>query len=224
MDFSFSFSYKKRKPLFKNFSIHIEDNRINVICGHNGAGKTTLLKVLSGFLPSDLQTPSGWLIPVSGGLIQEFTLQEHLDLLKTKRSASMQSSAATQPLAETADLAAEAFSLFNAADFASSRISRLSTGQTTMAAVIVALASDASFLLLDEPFSGLDPVNADKLAAILKKSGRTIVVTSHDLYMTSEIADEIRILKDSAVTWSWSRTDADALTVDSLKEKYAQFA
>ena len=78
MNFNIFFQYKKNEPLFENINIDFLENKITSICGHNGAGKTTLLKVISGILPSGIQNPQGWYVPASGGLIQHFSLKEHL--------------------------------------------------------------------------------------------------------------------------------------------------
>ena len=86
MFFNIFFRYKKKENLFNNMGIEIFENKVNVICGHNGAGKTTLLKVISGILPSGISNTKGWYVPPTGGLIQHFSLKDHLKILDIKEN------------------------------------------------------------------------------------------------------------------------------------------
>ncbi len=205
MKYNVNFKYNRKKEIFKDFEIEIPENKITVICGHNGAGKTTLLKILSGIFITDIKETKGWLVPSSGGLIQHFSLKEHLDIINAKENDNWR----------------EAYELFNAQEFAKSPIRRLSTGQEMMASLIVALASKEEILFLDEPFASLDPTNAENLVKILKNANRTIVITSHDLYLTTEVADNILFIKKGEISW---QNQEKNVSVDELKEAYKTFA
>ena len=205
MKYNVNFKYNRKKEIFKDVEIEIPENKITVICGHNGAGKTTLLKVLSGIYITDIKNTKGWLVPSSGGLIQHFSLKEHLEIINAKENDNWK----------------EAYELFNAEEFVTSPIRRLSTGQEMMASLIVALASKEEILFLDEPFASLDPTNAENLVKILKKANRTIVITSHDLYLTTEVADNILFIKKGEIAW---KSQGKTVSVDELKEAYKTFA
>lgn len=205
MNYKVNFKYNRKKEVFKDFEIEIPENKITVICGHNGAGKTTLLKVLSGIYITDIKNTKGWLVPSSGGLIQHFSLKEHLEIINAKENDNWK----------------EAYELFNAEEFVTSPIRRLSTGQEMMASLIVALASSEEILFLDEPFASLDPTNAENLVKILKNANRTIVITSHDLYLTTEVADNILFIKKGEISW---QNQEKNVSVDELKEAYKTFA
>ena len=82
-----------------------------------------------------------------------------------------------------------------------------------MASIIVACASNSEFIYLDEPFASLDPNNAENLVKILKNLGKTVVVTSHDLYLTTEVADKILFIKDGKISWQTE----NQLDVEELK-------
>ena len=205
MKYNVNFKYNRKKEIFKDFEIEIPENKITVICGHNGAGKTTLLKILSGIFITDIKETKGWLVPSSGGLIQHFSLKEHLDIINAKENDNWR----------------EAYELFNAEEFVTSPIRRLSTGQEMMASLIVALASKEEILFLDEPFASLDPTNAENLVKILKNANRTIVITSHDLYLTTEVADNILFIKKGEISW---QNQEKNVSVDELKEAYKTFA
>mgnify|MGYP003560505788 CR=1 FL=1 len=214
MFYNVFFGYKKNKILFNNMGIDFQEGKITVICGHNGAGKTTLLKLISGILPSAIKDPVGWYVPPTGGLIQHFSLYEHLQFLEMNET-----------IQKFVDNAIE---LFEVKSFLRKRISTLSTGQVMIAAIIVAIASGNEFLLLDEPFGSLDPVNSEKLSNFfceLTKSGKTIIITSHDLYLSSETADQILFIKDGKISWDANKEfPGKKFSVEELKERYLKHA
>lgn len=217
MNLTITFGYKKREKIFDGLDIVLPDNKITVICGHNGAGKTTLLKTISGILPSPIANSQGWYVPAQGGLIQHFSLKEHLEIMSSKMKGA----------SPVNDLLEQARKEFSVAEFENKKVSRLSTGQLMLASLIVAFASESSLLLLDEPFGCLDPTNAEKLVRLLKNfsaAGRTIVITSHDLYLTTEVADKIIFLKDGKVSWEKDELNIKPISVDELKKEYTDYA
>lgn len=214
MFYNIFFGYKKNKILFNNMGIDFPEGKVTVICGHNGAGKTTLLKLISGILPSAIKNAVGWYVPPTGGLIQHFSLYEHLQILEIDESTRL--------------FVDKAIDLFNVGSFLKKRISTLSTGQVMIVAIIVAIASGNEVLLLDEPFGSLDPVNSEKLSTFfseLAKAGKTIIITSHDLYLSSETADQILFIKDGKISWDANKEfPGKKFTVDELKERYLKYA
>ncbi len=214
MNFNIFFKYKKNDIIFNNINIELVENKLTVICGHNGAGKTTLLKVISGILPSGIQEPQGWYVAANGGLIQHFSLKEHL-MLVDKNALDNK-------------LVKKAYEYFNAESFENKKINKLSTGQVMMASIIVSIASNQKLILLDEPFGSLDPVNAENLSKLLRElteNDRTVVITAHDLYLTQETADIIYFIKDGKISWD-SRKEMEDLScsVEDLKEIYKKYA
>lgn len=200
-----NFRYEKNRPVFSGFRFDIPENQITVLCGHNGAGKTTLLKILSGILPSESSWDDTWYVPASSGLIQHFSLLDHIRIIDAVET----------------DVYNEAFELFQAAAFCEEPARKLSSGQSVMASVLTAFASAKNVLLLDEPYATLDPVNAQNLAYLLKKYPGTIVVTTHDLFLTLETSNSIQFLKNGEV--SWQNRDP-ALTIDELRSAYKDHA
>lgn len=91
-----------------------------------------------------------------------------------------------------------------------------------MASLIVALAANERLLLLDEPFASLDPVNASKLVELLKGFGKTVIATSHDLFLTKEVADNIVFIRNGVV--SWRSDELEGITAESLMERYKEFS
>lgn len=213
MNYNLFFGYKKNEIIFNNMNIDIQENNVTVICGHNGAGKTTLMKLISGILPSSISNPDGWYVPASGGLIQYFSLNDHLKILGNKKDS---------PYIQ------ELIKLFEIENLVNKKISKLSTGQVMICAIIVAIASEAKFLLFDEPFASLDPVNSEKLSGVFKrivKDNKTVLITSHDLYLSSETADVIYFIKNGKISWNSLKEDKEKrFSVEELKERYEEYA
>ena len=205
MNFTVNFGYKRNRPLFTSLELEVPEGRTTVVCGHNGAGKTTLLTLLSGILPSKMDAAPAWFVPASGGLIRHFSLKEHLDILEAHKREDWR----------------DAYQLFGAEAFCKAPVRSLSTGQSMMASLVVAIASGKELLLLDEPFASLDPTNAQHLVAVLSRLERTVVITSHDLYLTAECAHRILFIKDGGISWQW---EGEGMDVERLQAAYREFA
>lgn len=205
MNFTVNFGYKRNRPLFTNLELEVPEGKTTVVCGHNGAGKTTLLKLISGILPSKMEAAPAWFVPASGGLIRHFSLKEHLDILEAHKREDWQA----------------AYQFFGAESFCRQPVRSLSTGQAMMASLVVAIASGKELLLLDEPFASLDPTNAQHLVTVLGQLERTVVITSHDLYLTAECAHRILFIKEGAVSW---QSPEGGVSVEQLQAAYKEFA
>ena len=205
MNFTVNFGYKRNRPRITSLELEVPEGRTTVVCGHNGAGKTTLLKLISGILPSKMEAAPAWFVPASGGLIRHFSLKEHLDILEAYKREDWR----------------DAYQLFGAEAFCKAPVRSLSTGQSMMASLVVAIASGKELLLLDEPFASLDPTNAQHLVAVLSRLERTVVITSHDLYLTAECAHRILFIKDGGISWQW---EGEGMDVERLQAAYREFA
>ncbi len=205
MNATVTFGYTRKNPIFSMLEFKIPDNEITVLCGHNGAGKTTLLKILSGILPSEAALKESWFVPAGSGLIRHFSLSDHIRMLK----------------ATDTELYRAAFELFRAESFYNVPIRQLSTGQSVMASILTAIASKREILLLDEPYASLDPVNAQHLCQLLKMYPGTVVLTSHDLFLTLETSAHIQFLKSGSVSWVNQNPE---ISIEELRAAYAEFA
>lgn len=203
MNYKCLFGYKRKNIIFNNTEFDFPENRITVICGHNGAGKTTLLKCISGIIPSSQKLDDCWYVGPQGALIQNFTLNEHLRLLDSENKY------------------AELINHFSLSGITDKHISKLSTGQIMLCSIIVAIASNKKTILLDEPFGPLDPVNSSLLADLLKKCGKTIIMSSHDLYLAAEISDKVYFIRNGEITFEHSGNQMD---IENLKKNYQDYA
>jgi heme exporter protein A len=169
------------------------------VLGPNGAGKSTLLRLLAG-----LARPSGGTLRVAGArdrlahrravgfvghatfLYPALTARENLILAARLYGVDAAAKRADAALREV-DLGA----------MAERRAGVLSRGAAQRLAIARALVHDPPLLLLDEPFSGLDPRAAERLAARLARlhaEGRTLVLVTHDLARAALLADAAIVL------------------------------
>ena len=174
-----------------------------LVLGPNGAGKSTLLRVLAGLLRPHSGTvriegrPLGADDPAIRGRIGFVSHQTFLydDLTL---SENLIFAARLQGVADSRAAAARALDAADLADRARDRPRDLSRGMQQRAAIARALVHDPSVLLLDEPFTGLDTVSADRLRDRLlaeRAAGRAIVIVSHQPAEVWEVATEIGVLE-----------------------------
>jgi ABC-2 type transport system ATP-binding protein len=166
--------------------------------GPNGSGKTTTLRMIMGiFLPDDgaievLGRPGSGAVrdrvgylPEERGLYRQMTLRRLLRYYGRLKGRSL----------ADIDRGIKAWlERFDLAEWGDRRIDTLSKGMSQKAQFIAAVVFEPELLILDEPFSGLDPVNADVLrdAVIdLRKRGTTVLFSTHDMRTAEQMCDRI---------------------------------
>jgi ABC-2 type transport system ATP-binding protein len=203
----------KARNLTKNFdgfmaldgvSFEFDDGEIFGIIGHNGAGKTTLLKIISGLIA-----------PTSGELFindidvvkNPVALKENLGYLP-EESRLYETMTAENYLAffgEIYGLSPKEIRIRSNQLFAAlslepdgKKLGEFSKGMKRKTAIARSLIHEPSFLVYDEATSGLDPMSSRFIAdylRTLKKEGKTIVLSAHNLYQVEAICDKVMILK-----------------------------
>lgn len=198
-------------PVLENVSFQLKKGRIACLLGPSGCGKTTLLRCIAGF-----QRPQAGRIQVHDQLVldqqgvclppeqrrvgfvfQDYALFPHLTVeqnvafgLRTLGVEHSESSQRVAELLSTMGLAKEARSYPHA----------LSGGQKQRVALARALAPRPAVLLLDEPFSNIDPQLSAFLKAEVKRWLRyfevTALMVTHDQYEAFDIADDIGVLSE----------------------------
>ena len=179
--------------------LRVESGEAIALLGPNGAGKSTLLRLLAG-----LARPSGGELSVAGGgerraRRREVGLVAHASLLYPALTARENLLLAGR-LYGVADPEARADVLLAELELepvASRRAAALSRGLAQRVSIARALVHDPPILLLDEPFSGLDPRAAEALEQRLRQlhdAGRTIVFSTHDLDRAAALADRALLL------------------------------
>lgn len=182
-------------------SLSVDRGAIYGVLGPNGAGKTTTLRMLLGILdpdegtrsllgarhPRDVATRVGYL-PEERGLYPGMTARDAIAFMGALRGL---------PLAEgrkRADARLDQLSLGHAAP---QKIRKLSKGMAQMVQLVGALVHDPELVVLDEPFSGLDPVNQERLEAMIlakRDQGATIILSTHVMGHAQRLCDRICVI------------------------------
>ncbi|AVK63668.1 sodium ABC transporter ATP-binding protein [Lactobacillus sp. CBA3606] len=186
-----------------SFTVH--DGEIMGLIGQNGAGKSTTFHSILNFLKFDGQiTWNGrplntsdydhiGYLPEERSLMPKLTITQQLVYLARLKS---------QPAKVTKAQIAPWMTRFAVKGQPTDKISRLSKGNQQKVQLISTLIHNPQLIILDEPFSGLDPVNADLLKQAIitaKQNGATIIFSSHDMTNVEEICDTLVMLRDGQV-------------------------
>ncbi|MBS0473112.1 MAG: ATP-binding cassette domain-containing protein [Proteobacteria bacterium] len=183
-----------------DLSFALERGSILGFLGPNGAGKTTTLRMMLGILAPDEGS-----IRVLGRDISEVRnrigyLPEERGLYKRMRADAAIAYIATLKGMDRAPAFARARELlqgFGLGDFAQVRIEGLSKGMAQKVQVLAAIAHNPEFVILDEPFSGLDPVNQSELESFIRReaqSGKTILFSTHTMQHAERLCDRLIVL------------------------------
>jgi ABC-type branched-subunit amino acid transport system ATPase component len=195
-------------------SFGVARGAVKAVIGPNGAGKTTLFNLVTGFLApqagrivfegEDIQGRPAHKI-ARQGVARTFQLVQLFDHMyqrclahaprhKFKFKNKLYSLDATTVIRQKA---MEALEFVGLADRARQSAAVLPLGLKRMLEIARALASTPTLLLLDEPASGLDAVETDRLKDLileLRRQGITTLLVEHDMGLTMEVADDIAVL------------------------------
>lgn len=193
------------KTVVEDISLRVRAGEAFGLLGGNGAGKTTTIRSVLGLLEYDRgevlwdgrafsdNRPSVGYLPEERGLYPKETVSEQL--LYLARLEGMKKSAAQQALKGWLER-------LGIAEHEHKRVEQLSKGNQQKVQIISALIHDPELVILDEPFSGLDPVNADLLASVVKEQiarGKALVFSSHQMMQVEQFCEQICILKKGRV-------------------------
>jgi ABC-2 type transport system ATP-binding protein len=194
----------------------IERGEIIGLLGLNGAGKTTTLRVLACDLlptsgsvkvsgidvverPEDVKAKVGYL-PDRPPLYDDMSVSDYLAFAAKLRGV---------PSAKTAKLVAEAVELTELGDVSRKIIGALSHGYKQRVGIAQAIVHAPDFVVLDEPISGLDPVQIVEMRELIKnlKGEHTVVLSSHILSEISETCDRIMVINSGKIEWSGTESE-----------------
>lgn len=205
--------YDDGTEALKNISVKIPANKLTVIIGPSGCGKTTLMKMINR-----LETPTEGAIYINDkptsemdvvqlrrsigyviqriGLIPHMTIEENIALVPNLLGWDKErTKERVEQLLNMVNLDPEQYKRRYPLE--------LSGGQQQRVGVIRALAGDPNIILMDEPFSALDPISREQLQYELKllqqKIKKTIVFVTHDMDEALDIADNIIIMRDGQI-------------------------
>jgi ABC-2 type transport system ATP-binding protein len=183
-------------------SFAVEPGTMFGFVGTNGAGKTTAMRIVLGVLEADagqvrwqgrpvdaaVRRRFGYM-PEERGLYPKMRVRRHLEYLAELHGADSR---------HASDSANRWMEELGVADRADDRVEALSLGNQQRVQLAAALVHDPELLVLDEPFSGLDPVGVDALARALKArvdEGVPVVFSSHQLELVERLCDAVGIIQ-----------------------------
>jgi ABC-2 type transport system ATP-binding protein len=195
-------SYGKHQVLF-DFNLKVKRGECLGVVGPNGAGKTTLLECIEGLRkwqkgeiiidgrtieenPKYLRSIMGVQLQ-SSSLPDEIKVKEAIELFAVEHNVSI-----NEKLLDELDVG----------NLVNQQYGKFSTGQKRRLHLLLAILHDPEIIILDEPTAGLD-VNAKYLLYLkinqLKESGKTILLTSHDMYEVENLCDRVAFLENGRV-------------------------
>lgn len=188
--------YYNNQKVLNNISFNLKNNQTLGVIGQNGAGKTTIFRLLLNFIEPDngsiiwhqnnidLHNQVGYL-PEERGLTLNRTIEEQILYLGKLKNMS------------TNDILSEMeywFDKFEVTANKKQKIESLSKGNQQKIQLICSIIHRPKLLILDEPYSGLDPVNSSLLSNginELKNNGTTIIFSSHNIDNVESTCDEL---------------------------------
>ncbi|HEY9058093.1 MAG TPA: choline ABC transporter ATP-binding protein [Aurantimonas sp.] len=200
-------------------SLDINAGEIAVLMGLSGSGKSTLLRAVNGLAPITrgrvvIDTGNGTVDPKDCGTKRLRELRRHevamvfqqfalLPWRSVAENVGLGLELAGEPRAKRRERVMAQLELVGLGDWADSRVGELSGGMQQRVGLARAFATDAPILLMDEPFSALDPLIRarlqDELLEIQQRLKKTIIFVSHDLDEAFKIGNRIAIMEGGRI-------------------------
>lgn len=217
-------------------SFNVREGSICGLLGPNGAGKTTLLRIVNSILKSDggevrimgdpVSHNSARLLgymPEERGLYDKMRVEDQIMYFGKLKGGNEK---------EMRKVMEEYLELFNLTDDRRRRIKELSKGNQQKVQIIATIVHQPKLVILDEPFSGFDPINGailQELISRLHNAGTTVMLSSHNMNAIEEICEDIALinkghllLNDSILNIKENHKDNSLIitTVSPLSEEH----
>ena len=192
------------KLALDHVSVNIPKGMIFGLLGPNGAGKTTLIRIINR-----ITIPSGGTILFDGHPITQSDV-ERIGYLPEERGLYRKMKVGDQAMylaqlkgmsaKDAGDALRSWFVKFGIQSWWNKKVEELSKGMAQKVQFITTVVHRPSLLILDEPFSGFDPVNAQLIRdeiLKLKEEGSTIVLSTHNMESVEELCDNIALINKS---------------------------
>ncbi len=199
----------------KNISLTLKEGKIFALLGPNGAGKTTLVKLMLSLIHQDqgqilvngldvknkLSRQGVAFIPEKFTFFPFYTAYGVLEFFGTMKGLNPED---LRPQIESA------LKTLNIEELKNRKLSKMSKGQIQRVGLASILIGKNDLIVLDEPFSGLDPIGMRDLKDIIKKlkdEGKTLFINSHILLEMEQLCDEVAILNRGEMLFKGSVQD-----------------
>ena len=219
-----------RNSILNEISINIDLNEITGLLGPNGAGKTTLFYILAGLtkptkgevllnnseitnLSLSSRADSGLVyLPQEPSIFRNLTVKDNLrSSLETKILSKQEIEMRIVELMEE----------FNISSLANQKGRELSGGQRRRVEIARSIALNPKFIMLDEPFAGIDPLAIDDLKELIQKltkKGLGILISDHNVKATTDICKKIFVINSGNIIAEGS--SAIILKDETVKKVY----
>jgi ABC-2 type transport system ATP-binding protein len=194
--------YFANQKAVDDVSLNIEKGSIFGLLGPNGAGKTTLIRMITGIF-----FPDSGNITLNGKKFDPLNDIRHIGYMPEERGLYKKMKIGEQAIylarlkglskSEALETVKEWFIKFEMQSWWNKKVEDLSKGMSQKLQFVTTVLHRPSLIILDEPFSGLDPVNANLIKDEifnLAKSGSTIIFSTHRMEQVEEICDHIILL------------------------------
>ncbi|MER2108030.1 MAG: ABC transporter ATP-binding protein [Solibacillus sp.] len=215
-----------KKHVLRDLSFSAEKGEITCLIGINGSGKTTIMKAIMALTPiasgeilidGERLTKKTFekitFIPDAITMMPSMTIRAAFDFMADFYASWNESRA--QELLQ--------FFKLNEAD----RIASLSKGNTAKVNMILGLALDVDYLLMDEPFSGIDMFSREQIAEVFTShllEGRGVILTTHEIQDVEHLIDKAVFLQDGRVVREFNvetlREQEGKSVIDVMREVY----
>ena len=206
-----------RKEALHDVSLHVNKGEIFGLLGPNGAGKTTLIRVINRIVEpdhgsvrfdGDIMTDRDLLkigyLPEERGLYRSMTVEAQALFLGRLRGLSKKDTHAKIDYW---------FDRFKINDWRKKRIEELSKGMAQKVQFICTVLHEPKLLILDEPFSGFDPINVELIKQELidfRAAGKTVILSTHNMKSVEEICDRVALIHEARKVAEGSITELQA--------------
>ena len=191
------------RPAVQDLSFHLDPGEILGLIGPNGAGKTSTIRMMMDIIQPDSgrvaifdQPPSeatkarlGYL-PEERGLYRKLTVIETLTYLASLKGMDARS------IAPRADALLDQTGML---PHKRKRIEELSKGMAQIIQLVVTVLHDPDVVVLDEPFTGLDPVNTERVKQLLvdlRDQGKAVILSTHQMNQVEAVCDRVLMVND----------------------------
>ena len=236
LDFKIDFSYESNKEkTLKNMTGSISKGECVVLCGESGCGKSTLLRCLNHLIPEFYDGVFKGYISVNSQDMADKNIGEVGEVISsvfqdprsqfftmesdTEISFGLENRGVSPEIIR--NRTKEAFSKFGLEYLENREVFKLSSGERQLIAIMAAWSTDTDIILLDEPTANLDYSAIEKLKKILlllKKEGKTLIISEHRLYYLQDLADEFWLMKNGSIYEKYDKNKFQSFSKNELND------
>ena len=231
----FNYAAQSDAAAINDVSFQVRKGECLLLTGISGCGKTSLLRVLNGLIPNYYEgaltgTVEIWGEPAAGNPIYDISKKvstvfqnpksQFFNLDTTSEILFFLENTGT-PFEKMHERLRFVSQFLHIEHLLDRNIFNLSGGEKQMVAIASALASDTDIIVFDEPTSNLDIGYIEKITEalhLLKKAGKTLIISEHRLHFLRELVDRVLLIKDGKIEREFSQKEFTALSEQSRKE------